>query len=127
MVKPTLDERRQGIRAKRILSIQYRLARTKTQNKDQNWYLSTTQDMSVSGLAFLAERQFSEGDILELKVVMSGVLDIYNGFAKIVRISRNPGAAYYFVGVKFITSRTRRAKSYTASGRNRLRLTAKKK
>ena len=121
MVKQSVAERRQGIRAKRILSIQYRLVKSKVPNKSHEWYLSTTQDMSVSGLSFLSEHAFMPGDILEVKVVMSGILDIYNGQAKVVRTERKKTAAYYLVGVRFIAkSRARRAKSYTSSRKNRL-------
>ncbi len=117
MVKQAVEERRHGIRAKRILSIQYRLAKHKGA-KNHEWFLSTTQDMSVSGLSFLSEHAFRPGDMLEVKVVMSGVLDIYNGFAKVVRTERKKTAAYYLVGVKFsgFKPKPRRAKSY-ASGR----------
>ena len=121
MVKQSAAERRNGIRAKRVLSIQYRLKPKGRQNKE--WYLSTTQDMSISGLSFLSEHSFAPGDVLELKVVMSGILDIYNGLAKIVRTERKKTAAYYLVGVKFLgmRSKPRRAKSYTSPRRkNRL-------
>lgn len=125
MVKQSVEERRNGIRAKRVLSIQYRLSKTKTKNRDFAWYLSTTQDMSISGLSFLSEKPFSSDDILELKVVMSGVLDIFSGTAKVVRCTRNPGAAYYFVGVKFIASNA--AARSSSTGRNRLSARLKKK
>ncbi len=125
MVKQSVAERRNGIRAKRVMSIQYRLIKTKTKNREQNWYLSTTQDMSISGLSFLSEKSFSTDDVLELKVVMSGVLDIFNGTAKVVRCERNPGAAYCFVGVKFIASNA--AARSSSSGRNRISARFKKK
>ncbi len=50
---------------------------------------------------------------------MSGVLDIFNGFGKVVRISRNKGG-YYQVGVKYVDLKTRRrpAKSILASINN---------
>jgi c-di-GMP-binding flagellar brake protein YcgR len=126
MVKQMTEDRRAGIRAKRILSIQYRLQKTKSKLRDKNWYLSTTQDMSYSGLAFLSEHAYTPGDVLELKVVMSGVLDIYSGLAKVVRTERNASAAYYLVAVKFVNGKTRKAKSYT-SGKNRIARVARKK
>lgn len=124
MVRQSVEERRNGIRAKRVLSIQYRLSKTKTKNRDFSWYLSTTQDMSISGLSFLSEKPFSQNDVLELKVVMSGVLDIFSGSAKIVRCERNVGAAYYLVGVKFVASNAARS---STSGRNRISARFKKK
>ena len=128
MVKQTLEERRNGIRAKRILSIQYRLVKSKIKNKNGDWHLSTTEDMSVSGLSFLSEHAFTPGDILEVQVVMSGVLDIYNGLARVVRTDRKKTAAYYLVGVKFVLGKSRSAKSYTSvTAKNRLAKFAKKK
>ena len=122
MVKQVIEERRHGIRAKRVLSIQYRLLKPKSNHKDKEWYISTTQDMSISGLSFLSEHSFIPGDVIELKVVMSGILDIYNGLAKVVRTERKKTAAYYLVGVKFLgmKAKPRRAKSYTSSRKNRL-------
>ena len=122
MVKQVIEERRHGIRAKRVLSIQYRLLKPKSNHKDKEWYISTTQDMSISGLSFLSEHSFIPGDVIELKVVMSGIFDIYNGLAKVVRTDRKKTAAYYLVGVKFLgmKAKPRRAKSYTSSRKNRL-------
>lgn len=127
MVKQIIEERRHGVRAKRVLSIQYRLVKNRGRDGERHWHLSTTQDMSVSGMAFLSERNFSVGDLLEVKVVMSGILDIYTGFAKVIRIERKPNAAYYLVGIKFIPAKTRRAKSYTSTIRNRFAQFSKKK
>ncbi len=122
MLKQSLDERRYGMRAKRILSIQYRLHKTKAGNNDRNWYLSTTQDMSVSGVGFLSEKSFIQGDIIELQIIMSGVLEIYSGLAKIVRVERKKSAAFYLIGAKFLGPKVkpRKAKSYTTISRNRL-------
>ncbi len=129
MVKQSIEERRSGIRAKRILSIQYRLVKSKAKNRDSSWQLSTTEDMSISGLAFLSAQSFTPGDILEVQVVMSGVLDIYTGLARVVRTERKQTAAYYLVGVKFLGTKAklRSAKSYAPRQINRVkRLEVKK-
>jgi len=123
MVKQIIEERRHGVRAKRVLSIQYRWVKPKATNKNNDWYISTTQDMSISGLSFLSEHVFTPGDVLEVKVVMSGVLEIYTVLAKVIRTERKKTAAYYLVGIKFlgVKAKSRPAKSYTPSTRkNRL-------
>ena len=124
MVKTSIDERRHAIRAKRILSIEFRLAKGIRKNADTSWYLSTTKDMSVGGVAFYTDVEYQVGDILETHVVMSGILDIFRGFCKVVRVYKTKGAAHYLIAVKlvdkslkeratkgFITTK-RRAKKY---------------
>lgn len=101
MVKQAVTERRDSIRAKRILSIQYRLAKSKLKS-EKIWHLSTTADMSASGLSFLSEIPFQLKDVLEIHVVMSGVLDIVKGFAEVVRVERKVSAAYYLIAVQFV-------------------------
>jgi hypothetical protein len=107
MVKQTGRERRQAIRAKRILSIQYRLIKSKGKLKIFNtpWYLSTTHDMSILGISFLSEVPFQMRDILELHVVMSGVLDIFKGEGEVVRVEQKIPGAFYLIAVKFIDNR----------------------
>ena len=121
MVKQSVAERRQAVRAKRVLSIQYRLEKSRFKTTDKEWHLSTTQDMSIAGLSFLSDTAYNPGDILEVKVIMSGILDIYSGLVKVVRVERKKGAAFYFIGVKFSDSKlkNRKAKSFS-SGSNRL-------
>ena len=130
MVKQSsVEERRQAIRAKRILSIQFRLAKSKFKDSDKSWHLSTTYDMSVLGLSFLSEVPFYVDDMLELHVVMSGVLDIFKGYGKVVRVERKESAAYYLIAVKFIenTGITRRKHKSPEMNRMKLRKAAKRK
>jgi hypothetical protein len=106
MVKQSIvEERRQAVRAKRILSIQFRLAKSKIKESDKSWHLSTTYDMSVLGLSFLSEVAYHVDDTLELHVVMSGVLDIFKGYGKVVRMERKESAAFYLIAVKFIENK----------------------
>lgn len=102
MEKKTGKERRQWIRAKHVLSIQYRISKCKRKVFDPTWGLSTTQDMSYGGLSFLTERELNVGDVLELRVVMSGILDIFSGLTKVVRIVKKPKGAYALIGVKYL-------------------------
>lgn len=119
MVKQIVDERRHSVRAKRVLSIEFRLNKSSRKTANTEWHLSTTQDMSLGGLAFYTDIEYKEGDILELHVVMSGILDIFNGYGKIVRIDKKRSGSYYLVAVKFLTNKLNRrnAKSYQPAKR----------
>jgi hypothetical protein len=102
MVKQILEDRRSAIRAQRILSIQYRVVDTKTRGADRHWHLSTTHDMSATGLSFLSDIVYGIDDTLELHVVMSGVLDVFKGYGQVVRIDKKDTGSFCFVAVKFV-------------------------
>lgn len=116
MVKQILEDRRQAIRAQRILSIQYRVVSSKSRSIDKHWHLSTTHDMSATGLSFLSDIVYRIDDVLELHVVMSGVLDVFKGYGQVVRIDKKDTGSFCFVAVKFVqsprvTPRSRRSKA----------------
>lgn len=102
MVKQALSERRRYVRAKRILSIQFKLAKGQRRGVDRSLGLSTTQDLGTGGLSFYTDREYCAGDILDLHIIMSGILDIYKGQAQVVRISRKKSGACFLAAVKFI-------------------------
>jgi hypothetical protein len=104
MVKQSIQERRQALRAKRILSIQYRIIKSRAKEFDKRWHLSTTYDMSYLGLAFLSDIPVMVDDILELNVVMSGILDVFKGFGKVVRIDKKETGVFYLVAIEFAPS-----------------------
>ena len=107
-------ERRKHIRAKRVLSIQYRIIKSRRKVPDKEWHLSTTYDMSLGGLSFYSDVELKKGETLEIKVVMSGLLDVYKGTAKVVRIEKKKTGAHFLVGIKLIAATSsRRAKSYS--------------
>ncbi len=102
------DERRDSIRAKRIITVRHRLVKHNSRKATSSmWQMSTTQDMSLSGLLFISAIPYHAGDIIELQVVMSGVLDIFNGFGKVVRLSRNKGG-YFLTAVKYVDLKPKR-------------------
>jgi len=101
-------ERRNWIRAKHVLSLQYRLSKCKRKKYDGSWGLSTTEDMSYGGLSFYTDREYRVNDILELRVVMAGVLDIYTGFTKIIRVVNKKNGAYSLIGVKYLDVRPKK-------------------
>lgn len=101
ITKEFLTERRQAERARRILSIQYRLLKSSVKGGDTQWHLSTTHDMSVIGLSFLSDVPYHIDDILELNVVMSGVLDVFKGYGRVARIEKRVSGTVYLIAVKF--------------------------
>jgi len=110
------EERRDSIRAKRIITVRHRLVKHNSRKVDSMWQLATTENMSLSGALFVSALAYHPGDIIEMQVVMSGVLDIFNGFGKVIRSSRNKGG-YYQIAVKYVDlkSKRRSAKSLLAS------------
>ncbi len=122
MVKQSSIEQRQWVRAKRILSVQHRLANLQKKALDSEWRLSTTYDMSLGGLAFFSDIEYRQGDIIDIHVVMSGILDIFRGFGKVVRVERKKTGAYFLVAVKFLeTPKKRNAKTYKPRIKTQLR------
>jgi len=111
-------ERRDSVRAKRIITVRHRRVKHKGRNLEAVWQWSLTKDMSLSGLLFVSALPYEVDDIVELQVVMSGVLDIFNGYGKVVRVVRNKDG-YDDVGVKYVElkSQKRPAKSLV-SGQN---------
>jgi len=109
-------ERRDNVRAKRIITVRHRLIKHNNRKVNSMWQLAATKDMSLSGLLFVGALAYHPGDIIELHVVMSGVLDIFNGFGKVVRASRNKGG-YYQIAVKYVDLKSKRrpAKTILAS------------
>lgn len=108
MVKQGVEEKRRWVRAERILCIEFRLVKSKKRNLDKSWGLSMTKDMSAGGIAFYTDREFFLGDILELHVTMSGILNILSGLAEVVRIERKKTGAFYLVAVKMLEKDPRR-------------------
>ena len=115
MVKQSIEERRQALRTKRILSIQFRIVKSRGKGYDKDWHLSTTHDMSFIGLAFLSDIPVQLDDVLELNVVMSGILDIFKGYGKVVRVEKKKTAAFYLVGLKFVKYHPRKKAKKTAT------------
>ena len=129
MVKLMNDEKREYVRAKRILSVRHRLIKRKNKPMHEFWYLSTTEDMSVNGLLFTSAMPYQRGDVIELEIVMSGVLDIFRGHGKVVRVQKKESGAFYSVAVHYIDIKARKTSVIGLSTRkNRVRkLAAKRK
>ncbi len=127
MVKPMIKERRCCSRATRILSIEYRLYKSRRQHSDPNWHLSTTEDVSPEGLSFYSDYEYRPGDILDVRVVMSGLLEVFKGQGEVVRAEQKRLGACFFIALRFAgdqkqrtpATRSKRAvkKSYSSTKR----------
>ncbi len=107
------QERRGAIRADRVVAIRHRLHQSVLKKTEESWSLSTTHNMSLTGLLFSSEIPYAVGDILELSVTLSVLVDIFQGFGEVTRVDQKAGRAYE-VGVRFVRMKppTRNAKSH---------------
>ncbi|MBF0384560.1 MAG: PilZ domain-containing protein [Candidatus Omnitrophica bacterium] len=114
MTVAKFSERRSFIRAKRVLSIEYRLVKRGSKKMNEKWHLSITQDMSLGGIAFFTSEKYKKNDVLEVNVVMSGILDVFKGFGKVVRAEEKDPDKAYLIALQFIpqTPKKRPAKTY---------------
>lgn len=120
-------ERRQSLRARRVLSIQYRLSKTRRVKPDEDWHLSTTEDMSLDGLSFYSDLEVREGNELDVHVVMSGILDIFKGKARVVRVKKAESGPIYFVAIKFDLRKTHQSTRKARTHRVKKSLSVKSK
>jgi hypothetical protein len=114
--KDFLKEQRDSVRARRVVTVRHRLVKHNNRRADSIWQLSVSENMSLSGLLLKSTVDYKPGDIIELEVVMSGVLDIFIGFGKVIRtLSQKDGN--YQIGIKYIDlkSKYRTAKTILAS------------
>lgn len=109
------QERRNFSRAKRVMTIEYRLA--SDEKNHSAWHISSTKDMSVSGLTFISVIPLKNNDRLDVRVAMSGLIDIFNGQAKVVRVEQRKNSTTCFIAIQFIDStlKKRLAKSYQST------------
>ena len=101
MIKKIGAERRKFPRAKRVMFVQHRIYRRRGKKIMDKWHISTTENMSITGLLFASDVVYRHKDLIELKIVMSGALDIYSGYGEVVRIDRKKHGAIYYVAVKY--------------------------
>ena len=98
---PNYEERRDSIRADRIVTVKHRLVKHKGRKVSSPWQMSLTENMSLSGLLFVSAIAYGKDDLIELEVVMAGILDLFKGFAQVVRSVRHK-AGHYCVAVKYV-------------------------
>jgi len=106
------EDRRDSVRSKRIITVRHRLVRHNNRKVISMWQLAATENMSLSGLLFVSALAYHPGDVIELQVVMSGVLDIFNGYGKVIRLSRTK-SGYYHIAVKYVNLKSKRRPAKT--------------
>jgi hypothetical protein len=111
------EERRDSVRANRIITVRHRLIRHKSRKTESIWQVATTENMSLGGLLFTSALPYKNGDIIELQVVMSAVLDIFNGYGKVLRVIRNKGG-YHQVAVKYVDLKMKRRPAKSIMSQN---------
>ena len=97
-----IEDRRSALRAPRILNIRHRLRKRRGKTVDSPWYVSMTENMSGSGILFRSSVAYLIGDTVELEVIFSGVLDIFRGFARVVRVDKDKARRGYPIAVTLI-------------------------
>jgi hypothetical protein len=119
MIKTNVNDRRDSVRVKRIVTVRHRLHKRGKTEREDIWQLATTQDMSYSGILFTSALPYKTGDIVELNVVMSGVLSLFNGFGRVVRVTESR-KGYFQIGAKYVDlqKRHRDAKSLVSANRD---------
>ena len=117
MVRNNSAERRDSVRIRRIVTVRHRLNKRDGKKFEDIWQLSTTEDMSYSGLLFSSALPYKINDVVELQVVMSGVLFLFNGYGRVVRVHEQKNG-YFQVAVRYVDlkMRPRNAKSLAPTG-----------
>ena len=95
------EERRESIRAKRIVTVHHRLSKHKGRAAKSTWQVSMTENMSYTGLLFVSAIGYEAGDIVEVEVIMSGVLDIFKGFGKVIRQKKRKGG-FFEIAIQYV-------------------------
>lgn len=116
MIRRLTTERRQFTRANRVMSVQHRLFKRNGKKINDQWHLSASQNMCINGVLFGSDVPYLVNDIVELRVVMSGVLDIFTGLGRVVRVDKKKLGAFYLIAVcldSFRKTRTARKKKIT--------------
>jgi hypothetical protein len=117
---PHPEERRDSIRAKRIVTVRHRLSKHNGRYVNGKWQMSVTEDMSLSGLLFVSAIAYEKDDLVELEVVMSGLLNIFKGYGQVIRLTRQKGG-FYYVAVKYVDFKKPLMKAKTRSAKSMLK------
>jgi len=104
--KHPVRERRRHLREARVLTIEYRLYKRRGILINGSWSVSTTKNMSLVGVLFTSDINFKLADILEARVVMCG-LDVFRGFARVVRVEEPKKGLPYRVAVTFVDQKSK--------------------
>lgn len=94
-------ENRKSIRAERSFDIRHRLSKQAFKRTIEPWLMSKTKDISSSGASFVSPVSYQRDDVLEIEITTAGVIEVYKGFAKVVRVQEQWGS--FHIAVMFIT------------------------
>ena len=111
------EERRDSVRAKRIITVRHRLIKHNNRKVNSMWQLAVTENMSLSGLLFVSALVYITPAIsLNSRSLWPVSFDIFNGFGKVIRNTRNKNGSYQ-IAVKYVDlkSKRRSAKTVLAS------------
>lgn len=108
--KRNLAEKRKFVRARRELTIEYRLYKRKGKAVDGVWQVSVTKNMSVAGILFVSEVPYLIGDIIQARVVMAGALDVFRGFGRVVRVEEKKSKRSFDVAMAFVEEHSKLVK-----------------
>ena len=104
------EEKRDSIRAKRIVTVRHRLAKHKGKKVAVgDWQVAMTENMSYSGLLFASATEYQPGDWVEVEVVMSGFLDIFKGYGEVVRQKKHKNG-FYYIAIKYVDLKSKETK-----------------
>ena len=108
-----VQERRGAARADRVVAIRHRLHQSVLKRTEESWSLSTTRNMSLTGLLFSSEVPYNVGDILEVSVTLSVLVEIFQGYGEVTRVDQKSGRVYE-IAVRFVQMKTptRNAKAH---------------
>ncbi len=99
MMNNSMEDRRRAPRAPWILSIRHHLYKRKGKEGGFPWHVSLTENMSVNGILFHSSAPYLVGDTIELEVFLSGALNVFQGFAKVVRVEKGGTKGGYSIAV----------------------------
>jgi len=101
MVRSILQERRRSQRSSRIVSVRHRLYKRSQKTFKSEWFLTASDNISLTGLHFCSAFEYKADDLIELQISMSGTWDIFRGFGKVVRVNRKENAAFYCLAIDY--------------------------
>ena len=116
MVRAKIPERRKFPRTKHVLCIYHRLYKRKGKLAQSHWNSSITENMSLGGVLFASNVHYQLNDLLQLKVFMSGALNVFEGYGKVVRIDHRRVISIYKTAICFAPPKNKtlpKAKSKT--------------
>jgi len=106
-------ERRQHERIKEAFTIHHRLA-----GKNETWHISAIENVGAGGLLFNSPREYSEEDVLEIKIELRGLMEIFICRAIVRRVDEAGRAGIFSMAIEFTGLEEGRAQKLDDAIRN---------